>query len=208
MKKAIFIDRDGTLNEMVYDQVHGLMDSPRRPEQVTLMHGAGDFLKRLRGAGYTLIVVTNQPGLAKGTLTEAELDAVNRSLAEKLAKDGGSWDDLRFCPHHPDPGPAGNAKYAKACACRKPLPGLILDAAKEHGIDTKSSWMVGDGLVDVQAGHAAGCRTVLVAKLKVSQVERFFDMDGAEPEAIAGNLKEVADIMLGLKNASRRKEGG
>jgi D-glycero-D-manno-heptose 1,7-bisphosphate phosphatase len=206
MKRAVFIDRDGTLNEMVYDPVHGIMDSPRRPEQIVPMKGAGEFLKRLREAGYYLVVVTNQPGLAKGTLTEAELDAVNKTLAEQLAREGGHWDDLRYCPHHPEPGRGGVARYTGACHCRKPMPGLIQDAARDHGLDVAQSWMIGDGLVDVQAGRAAGCRTVLFTKLKISHVEQFFDMDGAQPDAVAGSLSEALGIMLEGKATRRRKE--
>ena len=206
MKKAAFIDRDGTLNEMVYDAAHGIMDSPRRPEQVALMKGAGEFLRQLREDGYFIVVVTNQPGIAKGTMTMSELDAVNRRLEELLAKDGGRWDDLRFCPHHPDPGPTGNSAFKADCACRKPKPGMLLDAIRAHEIDPSASWMVGDGLVDIQAGKAAGCRTVLVAKLNISQVEQFFDIDGVEPDAIAGNLKEAGDVILkGLKPGRRRE---
>jgi len=206
MRKAAFIDRDGTLNEMVYDAVHGIMDSPRRPEQVSLMKGAGEFLRRLRDEGYFIVVVTNQPGIAKGTMTMSELDAVNRRLAELLEKDGGRWDDLRYCPHHPDPGPAGNPAFKADCDCRKPKPGMLFDAVKAHDLDTGASWMVGDGLVDIQAGKAAGCRTVLVAKLKISQVEQFFDIEGVEPDAIAGNLKEAGDVILkGLKPGRRRE---
>ncbi|MFH0907556.1 MAG: HAD family hydrolase [bacterium] len=196
MKKAVFVDRDGTLNEMVYDPTHGIMDSPRRPEQVTLMKGAGEFLRRLRDADYFIVVVTNQPGVAKGTLTLPELEAVNRRLVELLEKEGGRWDDLRYCPHHPDPGPAGNAAFKADCDCRKPKPGMLLDAAKAYGIDMTASWMVGDGLVDVQAGKAAGCHTALVSKLKISQVEQFFDTDGVEPDAIAGSLEVVGDVIL------------
>ncbi len=206
MKKAIFIDRDGTLNEMVYDRTHGTMDSPRRPDQVALMPGAAEFLKQLRDAGYFLVVVTNQPGLAKGTLTMEELEAVNARIAKLLGASGARWDDLRFCPHHPDPGPGGNPAYTKKCDCRKPLPGMLFAAAGAHGLDRKESWMVGDGLVDVQAGKAAGCRTVLVAKLKVSQVEKFFDTDGGEPDAVAGSLVEALDIILHGKGSKRRKE--
>lgn len=206
MNKAVFVDRDGTLNEMVYDPTHGTMDSPRRPEQVALMPGAGKFLKKLREAGYFIVIVTNQPGIAKGTLRIPELEAVNARIAQLLARDGGRWDDLRFCPHHPDPGPAGNAAYKKNCDCRKPLPGMLRDAARDHDIDKKASWMAGDGLVDVQAGKAAGCKTVLVAKLKVSQVEKFFDTDGSEPDAVAGNLEEALEIILHGKGAKRRKE--
>jgi D-glycero-D-manno-heptose 1,7-bisphosphate phosphatase len=197
--KAAFIDRDGVLNEMVYDADHGLMDSPRRPEQVQLCAHAADFLRGLKEEGYLRIVVTNQPGLAKGTLTESELKAVNGRIVELLVAEGAEWDDLYYCPHHPDGGSTPVDTYVEACNCRKPQPGMLLEAAKAHGVDLGSSWMIGDGLTDVQAGRAAGCRTMLVARLKVMHLERFFDMKEAEPEFVAPDLAKALDIV--------RKEG-
>jgi D-glycero-D-manno-heptose 1,7-bisphosphate phosphatase len=188
MHRAVFIDRDGTLNRMVYDETHGLLDSPRRPEQVRLIEGAGAFLKALREAGWLAIVVTNQPGIAKGTLTFDELDAVNARLAELLAVEGGGWDALYACPHHPARDPDGRAEYQVDCDCRKPKPGLLLRAAREHDIDLAASWMVGDGLNDVQAGRAAGCRTALVTRLKMEQLEAFDEWGGCRPEVIVASL--------------------
>ena len=112
MKKAAFVDRDGTINEMVYDETHGTMDSPRRPEQVALAKNAAAFLHGLRELGYLIVIVTNQPGIAKGTLTEPELNAVNHRIADLLLP--ARWDELRFCPHHPD--------FGSVCDCRKPKP--------------------------------------------------------------------------------------
>lgn len=198
MKKAIFIDRDGTLNEMVHDPDHGTLDSPRRPEQVALMPGAAEFLKALREDGWFLVVATNQPGIAKGTLTPPELKAVHARLADLLAAGGGRWDDLRVCTHHPD--------YGSPCDCRKPKPGLLLEAARAHGLDLSASWMIGDGLVDVRAGRAAGCRTILLTKLKLYHVERFFDMNGAEPDAVAGTLAEALRVIRGEHVPTRIKE--
>jgi D-glycero-D-manno-heptose 1,7-bisphosphate phosphatase len=193
MKPAVFIDRDGTLNRMVYDETHGLFDSPRRVEQVQAMPGAGAFIQGLHQAGFTVVVVTNQPGLAKGTLTVAELEAVNRRLQELLMQEGEAWDALVYCPHHP----AGTvAAYQKDCDCRKPKPGLLLKAALELGLDVRNSWMVGDGLVDVQAGRAAGCRTILVTRLKLEQVESFFSLDHAKPDYIAPDLAAAQDRIL------------
>ncbi len=188
------MDRDGTLNEMVYDETHGTMDSPRRPDQVQLLPGAGAFLRGLRAYGFRIVVVTNQPGLAKGTLTESELAAVNGRLAELLAAEGAGWDELRHCPHHPKAGPGTVSAYVRDCDCRKPKPGLLKAAAAAHSIDLAGSWMVGDGIVDVQAGRAAGCRTVLVCKVKLNEVEKFLDV-GCPPDAVAGSLGEALDII-------------
>jgi D-glycero-D-manno-heptose 1,7-bisphosphate phosphatase len=193
---AVFLDRDGVLNEMVYDSTHGLLDSPRRPEQVVLMKNARELIQGLRELGYKVVVVTNQPGIAKGTLTPEELHAVHERLGQALHP--AAWDALEYCPHHPD--------YGVACACRKPGPGMLYKAASAEGIDLAKSWMVGDGLVDVQAGRAAGCRTVLVTKLKVNVVERFFEMEGAQPDFVARHLLEVLECVRGRVAFQKTRE--
>ncbi len=195
MKKAIFLDRDGTLNEMVYDETHGLMDSPRRPGQVRMIPGAGAILAEAHKAGFHISVVTNQPGIAKGTLTVEELEAVNAELARQLAREGGGWDDLWFCPHHPKGDPENPNQWVGECACRKPKPGLLLESARQNKLDLMLSWMVGDGLNDVQAGHAAGCQTILITRLKIEQVERFFQLDNAVPKYIVLTLREAWNLI-------------
>jgi len=172
---------------MVYDATHGVLDSPRRPEQVELMVGAAAFLEGIRAQNYLIVLVTNQPGISKGSLSYADLDSVHSRLAELLAPQ--RWDEVRFCPHHPE--------FGSPCECRKPKPGMLLDAAAAYDIDLAQSWMVGDGLVDVQAGNAAGCRTVLVTKLKVSVLEAFFETEGAEPNVVAVNLWEALEAISG-----------
>ena len=187
-KKAIFVDRDGTLNRMVYDEDHGIMDSPRRAAQVELMPGAGRFLKKARDLGYMIVVATNQPAVAKKTLSLKHLDEVNGRLAALLKKDGGRWDAFYCCPHHPGPVSGRPNRFVRKCRCRKPAPGLLLDAAKNLGIDLSESWMIGDGLNDIQAGRNAGCRTILLTRLKLEQIERFLSLKGMEPDAIVEDL--------------------
>ena len=187
---AIFLDRDGTINEMVYDETHGLLDSPRRPEQVVLIPGAAKFICQARATGYKIIVATNQPGIAKGTLTLAELAAVNQRLAELLAAENAYWDALYFCPHHPQGSPEFLSPYVMNCECRKPKPGLLLRAADEMKIDLQQSWMVGDGLNDIQAGNAAGCRTILVTTVKIEQIEQLVHMNAAQPTLVMPDLQQ------------------
>lgn len=194
MNKAVFIDRDGTLNEMVYDETHGILDSPRRPEDIRLMPKAADFLKTIKKSGYLVIVVTNQPAIARGNLSLKTLQAINEKLASLLAAERAVWDNLRYCPHFPGPVSVKN-EYNVECDCRKPKPGLLLSAAHEFNIDLPASWMVGDGLNDVQAGKTAGCKSILVTRLKIEQVERFFDLKNCQPDAIAGDLMKAAEII-------------
>ena len=201
MNKAVFIDRDGTLNEMVYDKTHGILDSPYKPDEVRLMPKAADFLKTIKKCGYLAVVVTNQPGIAKGTLTMQTLQEINGRLAALLAAEGAAWNHLLFCPHFPGPRLVKN-EYVVECECRKPKPGLMLSAAGKFNIDLPASWMVGDGLNDVQAGKSAGCRSILVANLKIEQVERFFNLDNCRPDAIARDLKQAGEIIQSGKYRS------
>ena len=188
LQPAIFLDRDGILNEMIYDETHGLLDSPHRPEQVRLIPGAAEFMLRAQALGYKLIVVTNQPGIAKGILTFPELEAINQRLAELLAAAGAKWDALYFCPHHPRGDGHTDNPYVQECDCRKPKPGLLLRAAAEMQLALANSWMLGDGLNDIQAGNAAGCYSVLLTHVKIEQVERFFDLPHACPSLVVPDL--------------------
>ncbi len=155
----MFLDRDGVLNEPVTDPVSGVAESPLAVEQVRLIPGAAAAAARLAQAGYALVCVSNQPAAAKGKVSVAELLAVHARVTELLAGRGVTFAVSRLCLHHEDgviPGLSG------PCACRKPAPGMLLDAAAELGIDLAGSWMVGDTDTDIAAGRAAGCRTVLI----------------------------------------------
>jgi histidinol-phosphate phosphatase family protein len=149
--RAVFLDKDGTL----VDDVPYNVD----PAQVRLMPGAGAGLRRLHAAGYRLVVVSNQSGVARGLFPESALAGVEHRLRELLQEEGVPLDGFYWCPHHPE---GTVAEYAVACDCRKPAPGLLLRAAREQGIDLARSWFVGDILHDVEAGRAAGCTTVLL----------------------------------------------
>lgn len=154
-QKSIFLDRDGTLN--VED---GFITSP---EQIRLMDGVGEAVKRINESGYLAIVVTNQPIIARGGCGHEELRRIHDKLETLLGQEGAYLDDIYYCPHHPDKGfPGERPEYKINCDCRKPKPGLILRAARDYNIDLAASYMVGNGLRDVQAGQAAGCRTVFL----------------------------------------------
>lgn len=157
-RPAVFLDRDGVINEPVPHPVSGLPESPHRAEDVVLTPGCVEAMGLLRATGAALVVVSNQPSAAKGTATDADLDAVHREIAGRLAAAGVAPDDWRYCRHHPDAADPGRAR----CDCRKPRPGMLLDAARELDLDLGASWMVGDGDADIGAGRAAGCRTILV----------------------------------------------
>jgi D-glycero-D-manno-heptose 1,7-bisphosphate phosphatase len=143
-KRAVFIDRDGTL-------VHA-RHYPRRPEDLVLHDGVGRELTALRDNGFTIVVISNQSGIARGYFDAAALRAMHEHLARQLASEGAQLDAIYFCPHAPE----------DDCACRKPAPGMLLDASRDLDIDLARSWMVGDILDDVEAGRRVGCRTALV----------------------------------------------
>jgi D-glycero-D-manno-heptose 1,7-bisphosphate phosphatase len=149
--RAIFLDKDGTLiRDLPYNVDPSLME---------LSWQAGPALHLLQQLGYKLIVVTNQSGVARGLFTEAALEPVRRRLSEMLAQYGAMLDGFYYCPHSLE----GTVnRYAISCTCRKPRPGMLLQAALDHGIDLSASWMIGDILNDVEAGRRAGCRTVLI----------------------------------------------
>lgn len=152
MKRAAFLDRDGTLNAKKLAYV-------TRPEDLELLPGAAEGVRRLREAGYLAVLATNQSAVARGLVSPAGLEAIHARLAELLAAEGAALDALYVCPHLKEGSVEG---FSLACHCRKPLPGLLVDAARAMGLALEESVMIGDALRDLRAGRAAGTRTVLV----------------------------------------------
>jgi len=161
-QKAIFLDRDGTLNKYV-----GFL---RSPEEMELLPGVEEAVAAINSSDYLAVVVTNQPVIARGEVTFEELAEIHNKLETLLGNQGAYLDKIYLCPHHPDRGYDGErAEYKVVCDCRKPKPGMLLQAAKELNIDLEASWMVGDSERDVQAGKSAGCRTALIGNKEVGQ---------------------------------------
>ena len=151
-QKAVFLDRDGTINEYV-----GFLT---KPEQFRLLAHVGEAIRKLNEAGWLVIVVTNQPVIARGEITENRLEEIHKKMDTLLGAEGAYVDAVYYCPHHPDRGFAGErVEYKIDCDCRKPKPGMLLKAAEEYNIDLPSSWMAGDSERDILAGKAAGCHT-------------------------------------------------
>ncbi len=160
-RRAIFLDRDGVINELRPDPTTGLAEGPISVKDVSLTNDAIDAIKRLRFEGYFLVGVTNQPAAAKGTIGLAEQDAIHGLVTTLLKSNDASLDDWRICPHHPD---GVVAELTMDCDCRKPRPGMLIDAAREHNLDLGESWIIGDSDSDIEAGIAAGTRTVLIGE--------------------------------------------
>lgn len=158
-QKAIFIDRDGTINKYV-----GFL---RDIEAFELLPDAAEAIKLINASGYLAIVVTNQPVIARGEVTFSELEDIHNKMETLLGCEGAYVDGIYFCPHHPDKGYEGEVAELKIqCECRKPKPGMLVAASQDFNISLNDSWMIGDGENDILAGKNAGCRTVLIGKEK------------------------------------------
>lgn len=180
MKKAVFLDRDGTL---IYDKHY--LDTP---EGVEWYEGAFDALKTLRDAGFVLIIITNQSGVARGKMNEEDVRAIHDRIREDLEQNGIEVEDFYYCPYLED---AKVKEYRRDSRLRKPSPGMILDAADEHDLDLSRSYMIGDKPSDVEAGSRAGTRTVLVGTGK-DVTPQEFPADHSDPDYFVDSIVEAA----------------
>ena len=163
-QKAIFLDRDGTINKYV-----GYLTEP---EEFELLPGVAEAIRKINNSGYLAIVVTNQPGIAQGRLTMQTLHVIHNKMETLLGKEGAFINKLYYCPHHPDKGFEGEIPELKIpCSCRKPKPGMLLQAAKDFNIDLAASWMIGDDQRDILTGKNAGCHTALIGTQDYGQDE-------------------------------------
>jgi histidinol-phosphate phosphatase family protein len=145
MRKAAFLDRDGVLNRKAPEGQY-----VTRWEEMEFLPGAHEAVRLLNQAGYFVVVVSNQRCVAKGLITIAELESMHARMRDEFASAGAKFDAIYYCPHD----------FQPPCTCRKPQPGMLLEAARTHNVDLAKSWMVGDSEHDVDAGKSAGCRTV------------------------------------------------
>lgn len=163
-QKAIFLDRDGTINQYV-----GFL---RNIDDFILVDGAAEAIRKINESGYLAIVVTNQPIIARGEVTINELEKIHQKMETLLGEKGVYLDAVYYCPHHPDKGYKGERpEYKKQCPCRKPNPGMLTEAAKAYNIDLSQSWIIGDGQNDIGAGSSAGCKTVYLGDTKNEQAD-------------------------------------
>lgn len=191
-QKAIFLDRDGTINEYV-----GFL---RKEEDFRLIPGVSEAIKKINNSGYLAIVVTNQPVIARGEVTEEELEEIHKKMETLLGLDGAYIDDIYYCPHHPDKGFEGEIPELKIeCDCRKPKTGMLEKAAREHNIDLSSSIMIGDSTLDIKMAENAGTQSVL---LKTGQKGEDGKYD-VSPTLIAEDLNDAINKII-CKKASKK----
>jgi D-glycero-D-manno-heptose 1,7-bisphosphate phosphatase len=191
LRPALFLDRDGTLVE----EVHHLS----RPEQIRLLPGASRAVRLANRRAVPVVVVTNQSAVARGLLTEEELGAVHEVLRTALVRDGARLDAIYYCPHHRE---AVIPAYAVDCDCRKPAPGLLLRAARDLGLNLSRGVMIGDRLLDIEAGRRAGCRGVLVRTGYGASEEGSLTPSDPQPDRVAD------DILEAVRWALRRLQSG
>jgi D-glycero-D-manno-heptose 1,7-bisphosphate phosphatase len=182
MRKAIFLDKDGTL----------ISDIPYNvdPSLITLEPSAAEAIRQWKEQGYLVIVVSNQSGIARGYFNESAMEKIILRLQELLQQEGADLDAFYYCPHHPE---GYVAPYARLCDCRKPEPGMLLQAAREWNINLNESWMIGDILHDVEAGNSAGCKTILIDNGHETEWQI---SDLRKPTSVAYTLSEAAGIIL------------
>lgn len=185
MRPAVFLDRDGVINEEIGHLT--------RADQLRLLPGASDAIKRLNDHDVPVVVVTNQSVVARGLCTEEDVIAVNRALDNLLSADGARIHSYYYCPHHPD---AGTGKYLMDCECRKPKPGLLHRAARDMDLDLHRSIIVGDTITDLEAGWRAACSTVLVLTGYGIKTREGMVMAPGRPDHIASDLGDAVDWVI------------
>jgi len=184
-QRAVFLDRDGTINEF-----RGLIASP---EQIELIPGAAEAIRMISKSPFLAICVTNQPVVARGMTTLTQLDEIHARLDTLLGQKDAYLDDLFFCPHHPDKGyPEEVVEYKTDCECRKPKPGMLIEAANEYNIDLHRSYIIGDSTADIAAGIAAGCKTIGVRTGEGLRDGKY----NAAPTKICDDLLDAVEYIL------------
>lgn len=179
--RAVFLDRDGTINTEV-NYLNNI-------DQLKLIDGTPEAIQILNNMSFRVIVITNQAAVARGFLSEDYLQKINQTLCNMLAEKDAKIDAIYYCPHHPT---AGKGRYLQDCDCRKPRPGMLLQAAKAWQIDLTQSYVIGDKLSDLQAGQAAGCRTIMVLTGYGREHREKIPHAGPVPDYIAGDLLDAA----------------
>ncbi|OGK56423.1 hypothetical protein A3J15_02115 [Candidatus Roizmanbacteria bacterium RIFCSPLOWO2_02_FULL_38_10] len=198
MNKAVFFDRDGIINQIVYDQILGLVHTPLNPDEFILMPGISDLLKMTKQKGYLNIIISNQPLIGLKRATEDMFKRITSRMINLLKKEGAVFDNQYYCLHHPY---ALIPKYKKKCQCRKPGIDLIKQAQKKYNIDLKKSWFIGDATFDVIAGKTAGCKTILVTNVEESAYLKEFEkrLGNVRPDYVVKNVKEIKLLMTKIQ---------
>lgn len=192
--KALLLDRDGVIIQMIYDQETGRIHTAREADQIKLIPFIFDLLKKTKKIGYLNIIISNQPDIGLGRISISNFDEIRKKIKRTLQKKGVPLDGEYYCFHHPF---ATIGKFRKRCSCRKPNIGLLKRAAKDFNLDLKNSYLLGDGVKDIIAGHKIGCKTILLANFLESEYLRLLQkkLKGIKPDYLVKNLKEVIKLL-------------
>ena len=189
--KAVFLDRDGVINALVYHQDAGVIDAPFTRSQFKLLPRVPEAIRLLNELGLGVAMVSNQPGIAKGHLKPEVLKAFERTMLSQIRAAGARIDRLYYCLHHPE---AKVRKLRQRCGCRKPAIGLLEQAAADLQVSLAECYMVGDGINDMLAGSRAGCRTIFVGRWKC-EICQFTEAPHVRPAFVANDLWEAAQFI-------------
>lgn len=198
MSRAVFLDRDGVINEIVYSPDMGMPDSPLNPSQFKLLPDVAKAIKTFNKIGLKVIVASNQPAIAKGKMTPELFEQIRLKMKADLKEEGASIDGEYYCFHHPE---AKIEKYKADCNCRKPKPGLILKAAKDFNLDPSTCYAIGDSLTDIEAGKAAGCKTFLIGHSKCDLCNLMSEKK-IKPDHISPSLLHASTIIERIENGN------
>lgn len=194
--KAVLLDRDGVINSLIYHQDAGVIDSPFTLSQFNLLPSVPQAIRQFNDLGLGVAVVSNQPGIAKGYLTAELLECFERKMLSEVAAAGGRIDTIHYCLHHPE---AVVPDLKQRCHCRKPCTGLLEQAALDLKVSLSDCYMIGDGIPDLVAGVAAGCRTVFIGRWKC-EVCQFTEAPHVRPAFTAKSLWEASQIIRAEMN--------
>lgn len=194
MHKAIFLDRDGIINELIYYPESGIIDTPINISQVKLVFGIDQLICKAKKFEYLVIVISNQPARGLNKIKDKGFDLIDKKINDLLLEKDVKLDAFYYCFHHPH---AKLAKFRKNCNCRKPKIGLFKKAAKKYDINLSKSWMVGDGVDDIKAGKRAGCKTILLSNINSAENLRIIEeqLGKIKPDFIIKKLPDALDII-------------
>lgn len=193
--RAVFLDRDGVINEILFHREMGLLETPFTVPQFRLRPGVAEAVRQINRLGFKAVVVSNQPGVAMRHFSMSTLQAITRKMIRELGRKKARLDGIYYCLHHPE---KGFGPLKRRCTCRKPKAGLFLKAARELGIDLKKSYLIGDSIFDIEAGRSAGCRTFLTAHLKCDLCQ-LMARRGVRPHFLVSDLKAAVKKIAQLK---------
>lgn len=186
VERAVFFDRDGVINDTDVDLSIPKSFAPRKPEDLRIFPGVAEIIRNLKNAGFVIIVVSNQPDIALGKIDESTRAALEGKFESLIKIEGIPVEEIYYCHHHPD---STNPDYPKNCDCRKPKPGMLIRAGRRYKINLEDSWVIGDTDKDINAGKAAGCKTILLRR-------PWSEEANCQPDFVIENLKESVDIIL------------